>query len=74
MPAGNGQAWLATGSSLKANAVKKVLEARVGAQRVEGWPHEDPGVKAFRIAFFKPSHGLILIVKTQIDQSNLRSI
>jgi len=24
-----------------ANAVHKILETRIGAQRIEGWPHED---------------------------------
>ena len=63
-----------SGSSTKANAAQQVLEPRVGPQRVESRPQEDPRVKALRIGFFQPGHCLILLVQTYIDQGNLGSI
>ena len=54
--------------------MQEVLEPRVGAQRVEGRPHEDPGTKAFLKRLFKPGYCLILLVQPYVDQSNLRSI
>lgn len=48
------------------------LEARVGAQRVEGRAHQDPWAKAFFISPFKPRHGLIFLTETEIDQGRFR--
>ena len=71
----NARSALSDGSSpIKANAAKQILEPRVGAQRVKAGPHEDPRVKALRIGFFEPGHGLILVVQTYVDQGNLGSI
>jgi len=54
--------------------VHKVLESRIGTQRVEGRPHEDRGIKVLRISLFQPLHCLILLAETYIDQGNLGSI
>jgi hypothetical protein len=61
-------------SGREAYAADKVLEPRVGAQRVEGGPQEDRRVKALLVGFFQPGHCLILFVQTYIHQSNLGSI
>ena len=54
--------------------MKQVLEPRVRANRIEGWPHENPRAKTFVKGFFQPGHCLILLVQPYIDQSNLGSI
>ena len=43
----------------KTNAVQKVLEARVGAEEIEGRPEQDAVVKLLFVAFFEPIHRLI---------------
>src|ERR1700687_2830608 len=58
----------------EANAVHKVLETRIGAQGVEGWPYEYRWVKVLRISRFQPLHRLILLAQTEIYQGNLGSI
>ena len=52
----------------------KVLEARVGAQGIEARPQEDRRYKALGKGFLQPSHCLILLTQTCMDQGNLGSI
>ena len=61
-------------SSGEANAVQKILEARVGTKRIEARPEQDAGVKSLLEAFFQPIHGLIGISERCIDHGNLRGI
>ena len=49
----------------------KVLEARVGAERIEAWPQQDAGVKSFFVTFFEPIHGLISVPERCIYKGNL---
>jgi len=57
-----------------ANAAQQILEPRVGAQWVEAGAHENARVKALRISFFEPGHGLILVAQSYIDHGYLGSI
>ena len=61
-------------SSGEANAVQKILEARVGTKRIEARPQQDTRVKSLFEAFFEPIHGLVVIPHGCIDHGNLRGI
>jgi hypothetical protein len=54
--------------------VHKVLEARIGTERVEARSQQDTWVKSLIVAFFEPSHGFIRISERCIDCGNLRRI
>jgi hypothetical protein len=48
------------------DAAQKLLEPRIGAEGIEARPQEDTRIKSFFIAFFEPSHRLILIAQSCI--------
>src|ERR1700747_239884 len=58
----------------QANAVHKVLKARVGAERIEARSQQDSWVKSLFVAFFEPIHGLIRISERCIGHGNLPSV
>src|SRR5271156_5933588 len=59
-------------STGQANAMRKLLEAWVGAQRIEARPYQHTWVKSFCVAFFEPIHRFVHIPKRHIDHRNLR--
>src|SRR6267142_6163859 len=61
-------------SSTEPNALFKVPESRVGAERIETRPQEDAGVESLFVALLEPGYRLIVVAERCIDDGNLRRI
>src|SRR5258708_19438938 len=61
-------------SVAETDAAHKLLEPRIGAEGIEARSQEDTRIKSFFIAFFEPSHCLVLITESCIDHGNFRGM
>ena len=62
------------GLLLEPNSLHKILELRVGAQRIEAWSQKDARIKSFFITLLEPPHRLILIAESCIYHGNFRGV
>src|SRR5262249_49863725 len=56
------------------DAALKVLESRIGTERIEPRPQEDAGIESLSETHLEPHHRLILVSQCGVDEGDIRSV